>query len=233
MSPATATLNVGATLAVTVSDLTQTCGTIVNVWTNAFVTLALTGPGNITAVSEPPAREPNSPPGMEQPARRQPQEVVAYATNGQASFVVQALALGTITVQATEYVSPKRGAEFRDNLPTITIQVVPAIATVLLLPHKAYRRCGDPLLLTGVARDSTGNPVSGATIVFAVHGDCTPDYASVAVTNARGEVHVKMGSREPGSVVVVAAAAQGAGGVVKSEPAYIDFFENKHDDECG
>lgn len=141
--------------------------------------------------------------------------------------MVQATGAGTINVAAADI---EKNEEV-NPLGSITITATqPAVTKLVLFPHKAYRRCGDPLVLTAVALNSAGVPVPDVTISFAVHGDCTPEYTSSAVTDAKGEVNVRMASRLPGTVVVVA-ATQGANGIVISQPVYVDFFEQRHDDE--
>jgi hypothetical protein len=103
---------------------------------------------------------------------------------------------------------------------------VATVATLKLRPAKAYRNFHDSITLTALARDMSGTAVQGATVVFAMHGDClhrTTQPPSV-VTNAAGEAPFKLVADESGAVTVVAAALGANGAIIMSEASVIFFY---------
>lgn len=148
---------------------------------------------------------------------------------GYAWFVVQAIGIGEITVEAIA--DGKKRLLQQDAFASINITVVsnvvpvPPVAKLVLEPAKVYRRCNDPLELTVTALNSTGGPVPGVNVSFALFGDCSPDYTSTALTDSTGKARVSVDSKTPGALVVLA-AANGPAGIVTSNAAHVFFFED-------
>ena len=164
-------------------------------------------------------------------------DFVRYGLSAWASFIVQGE--GPVVVQANSiYDSNGRygGAIPRDQGAYIFFNTgsncnpASSVTTLKLRPAKAYRHTHDSITLTAVARDINGTPVRGATVVFAVHGDCHPrtTQPNSVVTNGAGEAFFKVVADEPGAVTVVAATLGASGIPVVSEASVIFFFTHHH-----
>lgn len=174
-------------------------------------------------------------------------DFVGYGNTAWASFTV--LDVGLIVVQANAITDTSGGelngviartqgayilVNTRSECNCTDCNTSGSVATLKLRPAKAYRHFHDPITLTAVARDMSGTPVQGATVVFAVHGDClhrTTQPPSV-VTNAAGEAPFKLVADESGAVTVVAAALGANGAIIMSEASVIFFYtHHRHREE--
>lgn len=253
-------VNVGSTIEVTLTIDAAACEKLVNVGQGPTVVfIEVTGPA--TAVKLEGGLD-VSRIGPVTPSRQTRQTVSYYAinfstldcsTSCRGIFGLQLTAPGNVAARATSY--QLNGSEENFANPTdpalgfdltAVAATGPAVAKVMLLPAKAYRRCGDPISLTAIAYTSAGAPVPNTNISFALFGDCEPNADTATVlTNANGVARVKIIAHKPGAVAVVAAAAGGNGAVVISAPSHVIYFDNRdhierrereyfgHDDERG
>lgn len=191
VTPTNATLDIGKSLNVTV-DLAfignkRWSGDIPD-GTEVYLDLVPgTGNGTITQLSPNPVEivtKRGSTPGG-----RLSNEI-AYTLNARAWFVITPNAPGPFSVQVSS--SLEKGLLTTMDItgvPAVPIvPTVPAVAKLLLHPHKAYRRCGDPIALYATALYANHTPVAGVNVTLAVYGDCAPDYVPFKLTDSNGRV---------------------------------------------
>lgn len=145
----------------------------------------------------------------------------AYTNNGEAYFDLLATAPGKIIIDVS--------GDIKSGISGATVtatSISTAVTKLVLLPKKAYRRCGDPITLTATALNSLGGPVAGANVTLALAGDCKPEVSTtIAVTNAAGAAFFTLNGPEHGAIAAVA-AVQTDTGVVLSGSSHVIFFDS-------
>jgi len=102
------------------------------------------------------------------------------------------------------------------------------VASIVLLPTKAYRHVHDPITVTAIALDANKAPIANASVVLAVYGDCDPWVSQTNyTTNAAGQAFFTIKSMKAGALSVVAAMVDRRGLPVVSYPSHIIYF-NEH-----
>lgn len=165
-------------------------------------------------------------------------DFVGYGLSAWASFTVTGD--GPIAVQANAITDtagvPKQGeiprsqAAYRFFNTGSQCNTGGTVASLKLHPAKAYRHIHDSITLTATALDANGTQVQGATVVFAVHGDCHPRTTQPprVVTDAAGRATFRVAADKPGAVTVVAATLGANGVPVVSESSVVFFFADHH-----
>lgn len=213
-----------------------------DVWVGFAV--AIIGPANFI-ISEPTKGKPGTnwpKDGFKKTRKGRPQvqdysaniETFFPDTNGLTLIPVNVTGAGCITVYVSAYEDgfPAFADYVQINCeckaPPPPVDVVP-VASLRLLPFKAYRHVHDPITLTVQALDSEGAPAVGAKVAISAFGDCLPHVdPSVVVTDSKGLAAVEVTAHELGVASLVAAGVDENGVAVLSPATHIFFFTDRH-----
>jgi hypothetical protein len=156
---------------------------------------------------------------------------VAATTDGEAWITFEMTADGQVTLLATV------GSIFGLDIKPLILNgegqppvVISTVSKLLLLPSKAYRRCGDPVTVVALALNATGGAVAGAKVAFSVQGVGKHSASDqvIRTTDTTGRASFVIYGDKPEALSIVAAATGVDGAPVLSHPSHIFFFEERH-----